>query len=128
MPQRDSPFANRLFSVLVRAEGVGAHLLVDSGATRTIVASESAAARAIDVRAVAGDRTEGVGGTVQNTRRVNGVRVERGGMPVVLDVTIAGGTHDCGPDGLLGMDALRGCISVLGETEMRLVCDAARER
>ena len=37
----DSPFANRLFSVLVRAEGVGAHLLVDSGATRTIVASET---------------------------------------------------------------------------------------
>lgn len=112
----------------MRAGGVDANLLLDSGATRTVVAQDSAPARAVASRGVAGDRTEGVGGAAQITRRVNGVLVERGDAPITLDLTIGGAAHDCGPDGLLGMDALRECVAVLGDADVRLSCVAAQHR
>ena len=41
-----------------------------------------------------------------------------------IAVTIGGSAPSCGPDGLIGMDALRQCVLVLGESAFAWSCQA----
>jgi hypothetical protein len=52
------------------------------------------------------------------------VRFERGGTASTIAVTIGGSAPSCGPDGLIGMDALRQCVLVLGESAFAWSCQA----
>src|SRR5581483_11273598 len=109
----ESPFRNRLYASAVLLDGAQATLLIDTGATQTMLAAESAAARSFGDRAVPGGGARGVGGAVQKMERVPAVGVTRGGAVATIDVGIGTARNNCGPDGLLGMDALARCVLVL---------------
>jgi hypothetical protein len=75
-------------------------------------------------RTVAAGRTQGIGGATEETLRIPSVAVRRGGETATIDLRLAAGTNRCGPDGLLGMDALKRCVAVLGERRIILTCSA----
>jgi len=120
----ESPFANRQYAASVTADGITGTVLVDTGATSTLAAPGSRIAAALTDRASESGRTHGVGGGVQTMRKAPNVRFERGGAASTIAVTIGGATPSCGPDGLIGMDALRQCILVLGESAFAWSCQA----
>jgi hypothetical protein len=120
----ESPFENRQYAASVTADGIAGTLLVDTGATGTLAVAGSRIAAALTGRASETGRTQGVGGDVQTTRKAPNVRFERGGTASTIVVTIGGSTPSCGPDGLIGMDALRQCILVLGESAFAWSCRA----
>ena len=117
-----SPFANRLYAVNVTAAGTPASLLVDSGATRTVAADQSLVAAQLAAQAVSGPQTQGVGGAVTSSRRVPGVALSFSGATTTLDLTLGPVGGGCGPDGLLGMDALKHCVLTLGESAFGWSC------
>jgi hypothetical protein len=118
-----SMFTNRSYAIPITVQGGTATVIVDSGATRTLIASESQIAKALESRGIEGNHTQGVGGAVESSRHVPGVEIQRAGAPVVLDLGIGGSpAPSCGPDGLLGMDALRQCLLVLGESGLGMTC------
>jgi hypothetical protein len=126
-----SPFMNRLYLAVVSIAGLTDFLLVDTGATATLLSENSALTRALDDQMAAqGDpriegatRSEGVGGIVDATRLVPNVEVLRGGSIVVLNPSIGNLGSSCGETGILGMDGLRDCSLVLGDTLLSLSCD-----
>ena len=125
----ESQFVNVLYSAPIRVSGEAGTVLVDTGATVTILQPDSAIGRKLQNRSVSGGQTQGVGGASEAERRVPGVRLERGGSTVELQPALARVSPGCGHDGLLGMDALRNCVLVLGERTMAVSChDAASVR
>lgn len=120
----ESPFANRLYAASVTADGITGTLLVDTGATSTLAIPGSRIANSLVDRASASGQTQGVGGDLRAMRKVANVRFERGGTASSIAVTIGGAAPSCGPDGLIGMDALRHCILVLGESAFGWSCQA----
>jgi predicted aspartyl protease len=120
----ESPFENRQYAASVTTDGIAGTLLVDTGATSTLAAPGSRIAAALTDRASESGRTRGAGGDAQTTRRAPNVRFERGGTASTIAVTIGGSAPSCGPDGLIGMDALRQCILVLGESAFAWSCQA----
>ena len=120
----ESPFENRQYAASATAAGIVGTLLVDTGATSTLVAPGSRIAAALMDRASESGRTQGVGGDAQTTRIAPNVRFERGGTASTIAVTIGGSAPSCGRDGLIGMDALRQCILVLGESAFAWSCQA----
>jgi predicted aspartyl protease len=117
---------NRLYAVPIILDGRGATVLVDTGATKTVLSRESALTALLTPRSVAGGQTRGVGGGVSALRRVPGVAVQRGGTTATVDVTLGGADSSCGPDGLIGMDALRQCSMMLSESAMTWSCADGR--
>jgi Aspartyl protease len=120
----ESAFENRLYAASVTADGITGTLLVDTGATSTLATPGSRIAGALTDRASESGRTQGVGADVQTMRKAPNVRFERGGTASTIAVTIGGSAPSCGPDGLIGMDALRQCILVLGESAFAWSCQA----
>jgi hypothetical protein len=118
----ESQFRNRLYGVPVTAAGTPASLLVDSGATRTVAADQSLVAGQLAARAVSGSQTQGVGGVVTSSRRIPGVPLTLDGMTTTVDLTLGSVAGTCGQDGLLGMDALKHCVLVLGESAFGWSC------
>jgi predicted aspartyl protease len=121
---QESPFKNRLYAALVTANGISGTLLVDTGATGTVAVPGSGIADALSDLASESERTRGVGGNVQTTRKAPNVRFTRGGTASTIPVTIGGSASSCGPDGLIGMDALRRCVLVLGGSAFAWSCQA----
>lgn len=115
------PPAGRSYGASVTIAGIHADMTTDTGATATVVAS-TRIARALVERSQSNGQVEGVGGGAQSAKTVAGVTVVRGGAARKVDVLLGGTGDGCGGDGLLGMDALRGCILVLGETTMAWSC------
>lgn len=121
----ESQFENRLYAASVSADGIIGTMLVDTGATGTVVAPSSHIAGALKPRASGSSRTQGVGGDRRATPRVPNVNLERGGTVTTIAVTIGGTEPSCGPDGLIGMDALRRCVLVLGESQFAWSCQGS---
>jgi hypothetical protein len=121
-----SQFPSQLYAAPVMVNGVPAGLLVDSGATSTLLVPGSRAAREIGGRAVAGGRSQGVGGRTQTTKHASDVVVRFAGRVMTIDLTIGGVPSTCGPDGLLGMDVLQKCAVILGRNALAEVCDTTR--
>ena len=117
-----SAFRNRLYTAHVSIRSTSGLLTVDTGATGTVIAPESEFAKRLLPISVIGDHVRGVGGTVEGTRRVIGVGVDRGGTSVKVDVLIGGAPGSCVADGPLGMDALRACRVELGAKDAVLIC------
>lgn len=118
----ESAFRNRLYATAVTIAGTEASLLVDSGATRTTIRVDSTAGKALRGRAVEGGENRGVGGAVDRLLVASGVAVRRGSANAVMDVRLGTGQNACGADGLLGMDLLKGCSVLLGESSSALRC------
>lgn len=75
---KDSEFKNRSYAIPITAEGAKALLIVDSGATGSVIAAETQIAKALDSRAIEGNHTQGLGGAVDANRHVPGVEILRG--------------------------------------------------
>jgi hypothetical protein len=119
--------ANRLYALPATVVGVPTSLLLDSGSTDTEVRRDSPTARALAGRTTEGGRTMGISGNEEKRLRAAGVDVGFAGRLRPLDVSIGAATSTCAPDGLLGMDALRGCALVLGAGEVGMVCEATHK-
>lgn len=119
----DSRFVNRVYLAPVTAAGVTDRVLIDTGATKTIFSADSNIAHAIQSTGELGPRSEGLGGAVEGRRIVRNVQLLRGGRTVVLNPSIGEVSAPCDAKGLLGMDALRSCLLILGNGEMGFSCD-----
>jgi predicted aspartyl protease len=115
------PPPGRSYGASVTIAGITADMTTDTGATSTVVAS-TRIARALVARSQPNGQVQGVGGEAQSVKTVAGVSIMRGGAARRADVILGGTSAGCGADGLLGMDALRGCTLVLGETTMAWSC------
>jgi hypothetical protein len=120
----DSKLVNRIYVAPATAAGVTDLMLVDTGATGTILSDRSKIVQAIGSRSESGPRSEGVGGE-SSVRMVRNVQLLRGGRIVTLNPSIGevSVSERCGVQGILGMDALRTCSLILGEKEMAFSCD-----
>jgi hypothetical protein len=124
----NSLFVNRLYAAPVSPGGTQAPMLlmlVDTGATSSVASSSSPLTAALSGRATVSGHTQGVGGAAIITRTVPNVALKFGGSGATVALTIAGSPPSCGADGLLGMDALRGCRLVLGESAFAWTCRPA---
>jgi len=119
----DSKLVNRQYLAPVTTAGVTDLVLVDTGATKTIFSEESAIARAIESGSEPGPPSEGVGGELDGRRIVRDVQLKRGGRIVALNPSIGKVSVPCAGKGILGMDALRSCLLILGDNEMAFSCD-----
>lgn len=119
-----SKLVNRVYLTPVTAAGVSDLMLVDTGATRTTFSDKSKIAHAIESGSEPdpGHSSEGVGGKAGGDRIVRNVQLLRGGRIVTLSPSIAKVSSPCGAKGILGMDALRSCVLVLGDKRMAFSC------
>ncbi|MFL5480078.1 MAG: aspartyl protease family protein [Gemmatimonadaceae bacterium] len=118
----DSQFTNRLYAATTSMGNVEAQMLVDTGATRSVAVPSSPVAVALSGRASVSGRTQGVGGTATTTRMAPDVALKFGGGQATVSLTIGGTPSKCARDGLLGMDALRECRLVLGQSSFGWSC------
>jgi len=119
----DSEFANRAYSVPIAISGLPGSVIVDTGATSTVIAAESQIGKILFEGSSEGKQTQGLGGAPEASRHVPAVEIRRGGTTAVLDVSLgASPGPSCGADGLLGMDALRNCVLVMSESALRMSC------
>jgi len=119
-----SPFENRLYTAPVTADAIAGTMLVDTGATSTLAAPSSSIADSLKGKASERTKARGVGGNAQVMSKAPGVKLEYGGASSTLAITIGGAVPPCDADGLIGMDALRRCVLVLGESAVAWSCDA----
>ena len=117
----DSKLVNRVYLAPVTTAGVTDLMLVDTGATGTIFSDKSKIVRAIGSRGEPGTRSEGVGGEASG-RMVRDVQLLRGGQIVTLNPSIGAVSERCDVQGILGMDALRSCVLILGDKQMAFSC------
>ena len=117
-----SPFRNGLYAVPATVAGTPATLLLDTGATRTVMGVESGIAQRLASQSAGGSSTQGVGGTVTTSQRVPGVPLVVAGTTTVVELTLAPAAGNCGAEGLLGMDVLRNCVLVLAESAFAWSC------
>ena len=118
----DSKLVNRRYVAPATTARVTDLMLVDTGATGTILSDTSKIVRAIGSGSEPGPRSEGVGGEASG-RMVRNVQLLRGGRIVTLNPSIGEVSERCGVQGILGMDALRTCALILGQKEMAFSCD-----
>jgi aspartyl protease len=118
-----SKAADRVYLAPVTTAGVTDLVFVDTGATKTMFSEESKIAQKIGGGSEPGPRSEGFGGEVNGQRMVRDVQLLRGGRIVALNPSIGQAAAPCDAKGLLGMDALRSCLLILGDKEMVFTCD-----
>lgn len=126
-PACHSELADPMYLVPVSAAGVTDLMMLDTGATKTILSEDSNIARAVGTSSEPGPRTQGLAGDIGAQHMVRDVQLLRGGRVVALIPSVAKPSWPCKAQGLLGMDALRSCVMILGDTEVALTCEGARE-
>jgi len=113
------------YAIPISAAGGRGFALLDTGATGTVIAPESQIAKALESRSIEGKHTQGVGGKIIENRHVPAVEIQRAGVPAVVDLNIGETAGPaCAADGLLGMDALRQCVLVMGKSALGMACDS----
>ncbi len=119
---RDSQFINRLYAAEVSVENTKALVLVDTGATSTVITASSAAATALSDRTLGSRQVQGVGGEVTSTVKTKPLQIHFADTNKTLTLSVGGSAQSCAPDGVLAMDALRGCRLILGESAFNWSC------
>jgi hypothetical protein len=113
---------NLLFAIAVKAAGGQGTLMLDTGAAVTKLVAQSALLRGL--RLASGGQTNGVTGKPQPYQVARGVRMTFGGHQATIDARVVDETSGpCGPDGLIGLDALGPCALVLSEKEFAIACE-----
>jgi hypothetical protein len=118
-----SEVADQMYLAPVTAAGVTDLVTIDTGATKTMFSENSNIAHAIEDRTEPGPPSEQLAGKMNGERMVRNVQLMRGGRSVELNPSIAKPSWPCNSQGLLGMDALRNCLLILGKDEMAFTCD-----
>jgi hypothetical protein len=115
------PVPNLLFALAVSAGGRTGKLLVDTGAAVTKLVRESALVR--DVPLAPGGKASGLAGKPQRFRLARGLEMTFGDFRVAVDARVVDEGHgQCGPDGILGLDALRQCVVVFTDKVLATAC------
>lgn len=119
----DAAIPNLLFAVLVSAgDENNGWLQLDTGAR---VTSISVSSRLVDgLELVPGGESMGIGGRPQTHSTAPNLTMSFGNHRATVDAQVVERTHGgCGPDGLLGRDALGSCVLVLGRQSVAIACD-----
>jgi hypothetical protein len=112
---------NLLFALDVSAGGRTGRLLVDSGAGITKLVRDSALVG--DVPLAPGGHASGLAGKPQPFRLARGLEMRFGDFRVTVDARVVDEGHgQCGPDGILGLDALRQCVMVFSDKDLAIAC------
>ena len=113
---------NLLVAVAVSAGGRKGMLTVDSGAGVTKIVAGSGLVRG--VRLAPGGQTTGLAGKPQPFGVARGMKMKFGESRATLDVRVVeeAAPVGCGPDGFLGLDALRACAVVLSASDLAITC------
>jgi hypothetical protein len=122
----DSVFVNRLYLTPVSISGIRNLLLIDTGATTTIFSEASRIAQKLERRSEPGPQSEGVLGAMNATQQVSDIKLVRGTSIVGLSSLIGPVSQSCNGVGILGMDALRECLLILGQRSMAFACDQVK--
>jgi hypothetical protein len=115
--------ADQMYLAPVTVAGVTDLVTIDTGATKTVFSDGSNIAHAIADRSEPGPPSEQLAGKMNGERMVRNVQLTRGGRSVELNPSIAKPSWPCNSQGLLGMDALRNCLLILGKDQMAFKCD-----
>jgi hypothetical protein len=118
----ESQFTNRLYAAEVSAGNVKALVLVDTGATSTVIASSSSVATSFADRTSGQREVQGLGGGVTTANKFKPIEFRFAGSTRILSPSVGRSSPSCGPDGLLAMDALRECVLNLGESSFAWSC------
>jgi hypothetical protein len=104
-----------------RREDESGWLQLDTGAGVTWIAALS---RLVDGLELApGGETMGVAGRSQTYSTAPNLTISFGDHHATVDAQVVERTHEgCGPDGLLGRDALGKCALVLGRESVAIAC------
>jgi hypothetical protein len=117
----ESLIPNLLFAVLTRTQNGEGWLSLDSGAAVTKVTNASPLVRGVELEP--GGETVGVAGRRQTYSRARELSMTFAGHPVSVDAAVVEKLGlDCGPDGLLGLDAIGQCAFVLGKESLAIAC------
>jgi hypothetical protein len=117
-----SRFKNRLYAIDVLVANNRANMLVDSGATSTLLSNKSQAGKSLFGRAKEVGHMEGVGGAPSPRQSIGDVAIKIGKTSVSASLSLAEISPGCGADGILGMDVLRSCVIQLYSRGMNLNC------
>jgi hypothetical protein len=120
--QRSAELRTLSYEVTALVEGQAVRVTLDSGANH----SRLQGAKARDVATEATTSSSGLAGRSEQVGVKTGARVTFAGVERSVDLRVsapvAAAGDSCGPDGLLGVDVLRGCVLVLGPAEVAADC------
>ena len=117
-----SQFKNRLYAIRVQVGDKKADMLVDSGATSTLLSNKSLAGKSLLGRASGAGHMEGVGGAPSVTQKIDDVTIKIGRTSLPSSLSLAEISPACGADGILGMDVLGKCVIELSSEGINLSC------
>ena len=117
----EAPVPNKLYAFRVRVGEREGWLQLDTGADATSISQVSALVEGLALEA--GGTSMGVAGQRREYSLARKVRLTFGGHDVVIPVRVVERSGEsCGPDGLLGRDAVGSCALVLGSEALALAC------
>jgi hypothetical protein len=121
---RESGFDAKVVVAAATIDGVEMAAEIDTGASGTLVVADSEAGRKLAARSdvVRGQAKDATGAF--EVMRAGDVPVTIGAVPLRGAITVMPGKKDvhCGHEGRIGIDLLRSCILVIGESSARGLC------
>ena len=105
-----------VFVLSTRIDGQAADLLIDTGATRSVVYETSGAGKLLSPRTTKSTLNGEVPSGKVPSRTFRDAHIEAGDWQVTSDIELFSGgpPADCKTDGVLGFPALRSCVLVFG--------------
>ena len=120
----DSGFSARSLVVTATIDGIRSVIELDTGASGTFAVSDSDLGRKLSSHPnAARAKALGAAGPIE-TVLVTGVPLQLGSAETLGTITVMPGTRDehCGYEGRIGIESLRSCVLVLGESGARGAC------
>lgn len=108
----------RTYTTQVRINDISppVNLLIDTGASDCDLKADSELGRKLESAAIASkDASYAISGSME-TRTVRGAKIHFGDRTETVDLSLVPGKPSPCRDGVLGMDVLRRCVFVLGDT------------
>ena len=119
----ESPIPNLLFALSTTTHNGEGWLKLDSGAAVTKITSASPLLRGVELEP--GGETVGLAGRRHKYSLARRLSMSFAGHPKLVDAAVVQEMEPgCGPDGLLGMDAIARCAFVLGRKSLAIACEA----
>lgn len=120
--EADAPVPNLVYAVRVTARDEEAWLGLDTGAGETTIIAGSPLVRGLPLEP--GGEAMGVAGQPRSYSVARNLVLSFADSRATVDAQVVETTHGgCGPDGLLGRDALRRCVLVLNRESLAIACE-----